>query len=169
MFEKGDLIIYGKMGVCRVQDITKIKIKGLDNDQLYYVLETIYSRCKISTPVDNTSVVMRPILTREEANALIDSIPGRDVDIYENKGFRQLSEEYESVLNTCDCNDLISLTMSIHQKKNGSNDQGFRYGATDDRFLKAAEELLFGELAASLEIERDEVQSYIQNRLESKS
>ena len=40
-----------------------------------------------------------------------------------------------------------------------------RFGTVDERFLKQAEDLLFGELAAALEIPRSEVRGYITARV----
>ena len=41
-----------------------------------------------------------------------------------------------------------------------------KFGTVDERFMKRAEELLFGELAAALGIPREEVPRYIEARLE---
>ena len=61
--------------------------------------------------------------------------------------------------------DLIDLTMSIYAKKENMHRQKRRFGTVDERFLKQAEDLLFGELAAALEIPRSEVRGYITARV----
>ena len=72
MFEIGEYIIYGNTGVCKVGEVTKMAAPGTDGDRLYYALEPVYDKgCRLFTPVDNQKVKMRPILTKEEADALI--------------------------------------------------------------------------------------------------
>ena len=75
MFEIGEYIIYGNTGVCKVGEVTKMKAPGTKDDKLYYSLEPVYDKgCRLFTPVDNEKVKMRPVLTREEADALIEHI-----------------------------------------------------------------------------------------------
>lgn len=58
--------------------------------------------------------------------------------------------------------------MSIYAKKQDAVRQQKKFGVTDEKYLKRAEELLFGELAVALELPREEVQSYISQRLKNK-
>ena len=57
--------------------------------------------------------------------------------------------------------------MSIYAKKQEAARSQRKFGATDEQYLKRAEELLFGELAAALDISRDDVQPYIAARLKA--
>ena len=70
MYEIGQLIVYGNEGVCRVEEIGTPKISGVDKHRDYYTLAPIYREGKVFTPVDS-KVFMRPVITREEALALI--------------------------------------------------------------------------------------------------
>lgn len=66
MYEKGDYIVYGQHGICRVQDITNPGFSGMDEHKLYYVLEPLCSTgSKIYSPVDNEKVLMRRVMSRE--------------------------------------------------------------------------------------------------------
>ena len=47
MFEKGDYVIYGNNGICRVQDITTLTIPGIDKNRKYYLLKPVYASGKI--------------------------------------------------------------------------------------------------------------------------
>lgn len=165
-YQVGDLILYGSTGVCRVAEIQAHKGAKGEPERLFYTLEPLYQSGTIVTPVDNEKVFMRPILTREEAERLIDQIPNVQAEAYHNKAMRELTEHYEAALRTHDCGALVELTMSIYAKKQDLESQKRKFGALDERFLHRAEELLFGELAAALGIQRDEVQGYIEKRLE---
>lgn len=106
-------------------------------------------------------------MSRREAEALIDRIPDLQPEAYYNKVLRELTEHYDTILKTYDCEALLKLTMSIYAKKQEAQGHKRRLGAVDESFLRRAEELLFTELAAALGLERDQVQPYIAARVEA--
>ena len=150
MFRIGEKIVYGGSGVCLVQDITTVDIRGVDKNRLYYILKPLYHDGIIRIPVDNEKVFMRPMITRQEAEALIDMIPTVKADACNEKNPGLLRGHYQEYLGSFDCADLIELTMSIYAKKKDAAQQKKKLGSTDERYMKRAEELLFGELAAAL-------------------
>lgn len=165
MFNVNDAICYGKMGVCRITDITRPKEPGFVKNQLYYVLKSLYENCVIYAPTD-TRVFMRPAIEREEAERLIDAIPTFQAEAYFNDRTQDLVKHYEAVIDRHSCSDLVKLTMSIQAKKQVIEENGRVFGQIDKQFMKQAEDLLFGELAYALEISRDEVPGYIASRVE---
>lgn len=167
MYQQGDLILYGRTGVCRVEDITDVRERGASEVQKYYVLRPLYQSCNITTPVENGRVFTRPIISREEAEQVIGAIPEITPEPYHNRNLNQLREYYRSCMETYNCLDLIKMTMSLYAKKREAEEQKRKFGAVDERFMKEAEELLFGELAAALGIERDEVRGYISEKLKT--
>lgn len=166
MFQVGDLVLYGSTGVCRIHDINKQDFPSTGEQKLYYVLKPLYQDCVISTPVDSDRVFIRPIISKEEAQRLIGLIPGMQGHAYHNRVSRELTEHYDTLLKSHDCESLIELTMSIHAKKQDLISQKRKFGTVDERFLKRAEDLLFGELAAALDIPREQIQGYIASRVE---
>ncbi len=165
MYQIGDLVLYGGTGVCRVDDTREQTFPGTGEKRLYYVLKALYTDCVISVPVDSDKVFMRPIISREEAERIIEEIPQVHAKAYHSRISRELSEHYEEILKSHDCTSLVELTMSIWAKKQQFLEQKRKFGTVDERFLRRAEELLFGELAAALDIPRDQVQAYIASRL----
>lgn len=167
MYKIGDLVIYGNTGVCRIENIgplAKVPSGKKDSERLYYTLKPLYQECVISAPVDSDKVFMRPIITKEEAEQLIDKIPSICAEAYHNRVLRQLEEHYTEAIKSHSCEDLVMLTMSIYAKKKCMEEQKRKFGAIDERYMKRGEDLLFGELAAALGIKRDEVSAYIENR-----
>ena len=167
MYQIGEKIIYGGNGVCVIDEIKVIETPHTGEAQQYYVIRPMFQDCKTSVPVD-TTVFMRPVISQAEAEDLVDSIPRVEVEPYYNSALRQLQEYYDAKINTHRCEDLLELTMSLHRKKLRMLEQKRKFGAIDERYMKRAEELLFGELAAALEIQRDEVRQYIEDRLAAK-
>ena len=166
MYQPGDRIIYGSTGVCRVEEITTPDFEK-DKSRLYYALDPVYQDGMIYTPVD-TKVFMRPIITKEEAHALIDQIPTMQTEAYHNSVLRELEEHYNTYLKSHDCGDLLELGRSIYIKKQELLSQHRKFGAVDERFMKRAEDLLYGELAVALDIDKNQVEIYIAERVEGK-
>ena len=164
-FAIGDLIIYGETGVCRVDAIEERPF--MDEIRQCYKLQPLYQSCTIITPADNNNVFMRPIVSRQEAEALVQSI--RDVTPQElpSAAPRVVSGSYDKIIKSHDCNQLISLTVSIYHKRKGLIDQKKKLSAIDERYMKKAEDLLFGELAAALEIDKASVSGYIEEIVNS--
>lgn len=165
MFEIGDYVVYGNAGVCKVSDITKMNFAGLDKNKPYYVLDPVFQNGTIYSPTDNDSIMIRPIITKEDAVNLIDAIPSMDGDAYYNSSLQQLSQHYKDFLQSYDCEDLVEMTKSIYSKKREVEDRQRPLGQVDKRFMKQAEDLLFGELAVALGIEKEQVFDYIEARI----
>ena len=167
LYQTGELILYGGTGVCRVTDIVARKFSRTEPEKLYYVLTPLYQTGTITTPVDNGKVFTRPVISRDEALSLIDSIPGVEAEAYHNQNLQQLENHYKHELESHDCRDLLRLTMSTYRKKQEREQAKLKFGAVDRRYMERAENLLFGELAVALDIEKDSVQSFIEDRLQT--
>ena len=153
------------MGVCRVEAVeTRVLPKGAGEAQ-FYVLKPIYQTCAVSTPVDNDKIPMRPVISREETERLIDAIPNVHAEAYHNKVLRQLSEHYENIIKLYDCAKLIELLLSTYDKRRLCAQQKKKFGAMDERYMKRAEDMLFGEFAVALGIDKNEVPGYIIQRI----
>ena len=165
MYQKGELILYGSTGVCRVTDVVSKKFSRTEPEKLYYILTPLYQSGTITTPVENGKVFTRPVISRDEAISLIDTIPHIEAEAYHNTNLQQLESHYKQELESHDCRDLLRLTMSTYQKKKEREQAKLKFGAVDRRYMERAEDLLFGELAVALDIEREDVQAFIEERL----
>ncbi len=161
-FAIGDLLIYGETGVCRVMDIVEKEFLGVV--QSCYQLMPFYQSCAIFTPVDNSTVYMRPIISREEADAIIASIPSIQPLNISAASPRQLTEKYTGIIKLHDCEKLAELAVSIYKKRENMLAQKKKLSAIDERFMKKAEDLLFGELAVVLGIDKTAVSGYIEEK-----
>ncbi len=166
MFGVGELVLYGRTGVCRVAEIVEKTLPGEKTPQLFYNLQPLYQSCSISIAVANTKVFIRPIISAEEAKTLVSRLPELEAEPYHNRNLNQLREHYRACIETYCCVDLAVLTKSIWLKRKDCEANKRKLGAVDERFLHEAEELLFGELAAALSIEKASVPAYIKSIVE---
>ena len=160
MYQIGEYIVYGGEGVCRVEDVGELTISGSAKGKLYYTLSPLYREGTIYIPVD-TTVFMRPVLSRESAQALVRSIPDIEAKPLPGQSLRAVSEQYQQLIHSHSCTDMIQLIKTAYQKRQRKHAQGAKPSQLDERYMKRAEDLLYGELAVSLGIPKDQVCSYI--------
>ena len=141
MFQKGDLIVYGNMGVCRVEAVeAPAGLPGAGEKKLYYKLDPVYETGTVYIPVD-AKVFMRPILTHAQAEALIGRIPEIEENPCGGKDQQMLAEHYRSLMRTHDCDDLVQLIKTIYGKNRERTAQGKKPARTEAEYMKRAEEL----------------------------
>ena len=167
MFQPGDLVVYGATGVCRVEEIMKPRLTPGERNRLYYLLKPLHQDGVIYSPVDSEKVPMRSVMSREDAEALIERIPSIRGKAWKAPTLQALTQRYQSAINSHDSGELVQLTKSIYAKRQQAQSQKRRLGMVDERFMKQAERLLYGELSAALEIPFEEVQAYIAKRVDA--
>lgn len=163
MFKIDDYIIYGGNGVCKVTDIGVLEISRFDSEREYYTLEPVYENGRIFAPIDNKKVVMRKILTRQEADELIRSIPHVEINWIDN--MKDRDSEFKDIIHNYDCGGFIKIIKTLVERKKECRSDGKKLSVSDSNYLKKAQEYLCGELAISLNIPKDTVDNYIGNRL----
>lgn len=167
MFNIGEYIVYGMNGVCRVEEIGPMSLNGIDSEKVYYTLLPLYTKgSRVFTPVDNQKVVMRPVISEQEVCQLIDDMQNiEELDVLDDKR-RELA--YKEAVKSCDCREWIRIINTARKRKEERLAQGKKMSACDERYLKQAQDNLYGEFAISLKIDKGEVESYILSRVEVK-
>ena len=167
MYKKGECVIYGNNGICRIEKIGVPKGTPMENNgKEYYTLSPVFGTGNIYVPLD-TKVFMRPILTKEQAEALIEQIPKIRGEECEGKDIRALSEKYKGCLDTHQCEDLVKLIKTVYQKEKNMLEKGKKLAKTEQEYGKLAKELLHREFSMALEIPYDEVEAYIAKKVEA--
>lgn len=164
MFQIGDRVVYGQSGVCNVIDVSRQHFSGLSDERVYYTLKPVSCEATIFVPVD-TQKPIRPLMSREDADALIDSIPSIRVHGPDSVDIKHWVERYRTLTGSCDCSDLLELVMLIYAKKVNAEERNRNLGQIDQNYMKNAESLLHNELAEALGIQRDAVPEYIKKRI----
>lgn len=160
MFETGAYIICGQHGVCRVENIGPIRLSEASADKDYYTLAPLYSKGGvIYVPADSEKIIMRYVISKEEAKKLIGEI--KDMDMLGIDNERQREEIMKRALRTCDIRQWVRVIKTVNARKQRRQEQGKKVTAGDERCLHAARENLYGELAVSLGIEKNDVERYI--------
>lgn len=166
MFKVGEYIICGSNGVCQVESIGPMKIPGVPKDRIFYTLAPVYSGCSaVYTPTDNQKIIMRPVLSKEEAWNLIEDI--EEIGIYSDDEGKRREEVFKDALRTCDCREWVKVINTLYLKKQSRIAQGKKEISSDEKFLQMAEENLYGELAIPLEMSKDKVEQFICEKIDA--
>ena len=157
MFSVGDKIIYNENGVCTVESIAPL---DLSDGRLYYHLQPLVGSGKYFSPVDSAAF-MRPVMSREEAEALIDSIPGIEPAICNDNRFNHVDAFYRELFKLHTNEALVSVIKGLNCRMAERKTRSTRAEAT----MKRAKDILHGELSVALGMEMSQVESYIQDRV----
>ena len=149
MFDIGDLIVYGKNGICKVVDITHTDLFGADNDKLYYVLIPEKTRSsRLFCPTDNDKIAIRKVVSEEEARDII--YESRDIEPMAVENERMRDDSYKMAMKSCDLRQCIRVIKALLIRKKEREDSGKKITATDEHYLKLAEEGLYSELSLAM-------------------
>ena len=164
MFGVNDVVMYGTAGIFRITAVEKRSFSGRTHE--YYVLKDVDSdRNTYYIPTDNEAALSRlhPICSKAEVDELISHMNSEELIWIDNDIKRK--EEYSRIIKDADKHEMISLikTLYLRRKELIENDRKMR--ASDENFLRLAEDMLFGEFAYALGIDRSEVVDYIQNHI----
>ena len=167
MFEKGQYIVYGRNGICQVEDITHLNIARVDRQKLYYVLAPLNSKgSKVYFPVEKKETNARDLITEQEAWELLDEIRDIDEILVTNEKLRE--DTYKQAFNSCDYRQWVAIIKTLYQRRKTRFAQGKKMAATDERYLKMAEEALYSELAFVLKKKKEEMEPFIIEYIKSK-
>lgn len=160
MFEKGDYIIYGNSGICEVEDITKLNFQRAKPNELYYVLNQLNTKgSQIYFPVNAEHTNIRKLMTEEEAWKLLDEIQLIEEIWVENE--KQREEKYKKALNSVDYRQWVSIIKTLYQRRLSRTSEGKKIPAMDERYMKLAEDALYGELAFVLKKKKEDMVDFI--------
>ena len=165
MYSVNEKIHYGSSGVCVIQEIATMRF-GRTRER-YYVLKPVYQNASmIYVPVDNEQLVsrMRPVLSRDEVDALIRSMPQVQTAWIDDVQARKAS--FDDLMRSHTCADLIVIIKTLNEHKQHRQARGKSLHVSDEAYLREAQRLLFDEFAGALGILPSQVDEYIQEKLQ---
>lgn len=160
MYNIDDVVIYGTEGICKITGITEMKFGGEKSE--YYILTPVEKEENtVYVPKNNDRVLkrMRRILTRQEAESLLDSLPVPPMEWIPNDRERQSA--YKNILLCGKPEEVFTMVATLYQKQIEQASIGKKLHASDERFLRDAERMLFNEIGYVLGIRPQDVLSII--------
>ena len=164
MLKIGEKIIYPSVGVMTLVDIREEIIDG--QGKRYFVLrqDGAPSSSLTFVPCDNDSLVrqMRPLVTREEANLMLDKVLLEEGEEWIEDS-RQRSEYFKRVLESGDRFAILLMIKSIYKNGVERGKEGKKNYLADENVLKRAEKMIYSEFSTVLGISESEIARHVRN------
>ena len=165
MFGKGEIVFYENKGVCEVMDVITMNHQGIPKDKLFYVLHPYFTKDdKIFTPIDNDKIIIRKLITKEEVDQLVGEISEIEELIIDNEKMRE--ETYKECIRSCECKQWVRIIKTLKKRRNRRIQDGKKTTASDDRYLKLAENNLYSEISVRLGVSRLDVADFLEGKFE---
>lgn len=161
MFDIGDFVVFGSDGVCQVEAVGPLDMDGVSKDKLYYTLIPVgkVGNGRIFAPVEGKRVVVRRVISIEEAKKLIDEIVSIERLVITDEKKRE--ERYKQIIQHCDLREIIQLIKEIYNRRLMRDALGKKLTAVDERYYNIAENCLYSELSLPLQMEKKEVRDFV--------
>ena len=105
---------------------------------------------------------MRPVISREEAEALIEAIPNIEPAVCRDNRFNHVDAFYKELFRQHSCEALVAIVKGLYLRMNEKKTRSSRAEST----MKRAKDILHGELSIALDMDVSQVEDYIRDRLE---
>ena len=160
MFSIGQWVVYGGEGVCRVDGIGIPQLEGADPRRLYYTLTPLLRAGQVMTPVD-TRVLMRPVMSAEEAAQLLRRLPELEPEEAPAGTSRAIKEYCHALVMSYDCERLTRFLLAAGRRRTEALQRGKKVSQLDERYARRACEHLYAELGTALGLPPRQMPDYI--------
>ena len=164
MYQTGDKVLYGIHGVCMVADLEKRVMDG--KPVVYLVLEPLgQAGSRFLVPTHNAAAMakVRPVMSAEALENLLSSDAVREDAWIQDEGQRK--QLYRELISSCDSRRLAGMVFSLYRYRKAQSAAGKKFHMCDENFLRDAEKILAGEIAATLAIPSNEALKYLRSKL----
>lgn len=147
MFQVGDIIIYSAHGICHIDNICE-KTFG-DITKKYYELHPLADcKLRINVPVDNNKLAMLELMSKCEAEEILESFRTMGVNWIDTNTER--NQIYSGIVKTGNRKEITKIVNTLMRKKYIAEVNGKRFCEQDNRLLISIKNILFAEIAMTL-------------------
>jgi len=145
MLEIGAVVVKAGEGVCRIDSVITMDVPNKGKDVPYFLLIPVADpKVRVYLPADGEHPEIRPVMTSEEAEELIDRIPSvLPLEIPTEKMREQI---YRDEVRSCDPLRVAAVIRTLYRRGEERSANGKRSTALDDRYLTLAEKALYSEI-----------------------
>ena len=146
LFKEGDFIFYGSGGICRVENVCEMPFEGAREGVPYYILHTLSEpKQVIMNPTDNDKVLMRAVMTEDEAKSMLASLPFAEP--FDAPNAKALREKYITAIKSAIPSEWARVLVTYESRRRKSEAKLARVTEAERGFYNQALALLAAELA----------------------
>ncbi|PWU70351.1 CarD family transcriptional regulator [Gracilibacillus dipsosauri] len=162
MFNVGDMIIYSTHGLCKIDDICEKKFR--DKERTYYVMHPVKDpNLTISAPVEDNQTNMWTVMNKEEAKEILHSFQFPGVEWIDNA--RERNKKYTSYVHTGNRQKISNILNTLMKREIKAKENGHKVSDLDHKLLESVQNIMFSELAVSLDTTYEEIASKVNNMI----
>jgi len=160
MFKINDYVIH-----CREGLSTIIGIKEMNGKDYFLVSVKRNSGETIYVPVDTALSIIRPLMTKKEADALLKYIKGIVKEF--NTNTKQRRDAYKRKLSAGDVKEIAYLYKQLYfyNVGGGEENEEIKLGPVDIDMLSFAENMLLDELSLTYGIDREKIKGFVDKKI----
>lgn len=144
MYQVNDVIVYGNSEVCKIETIGTPDF--VESTEQYYYLKPLNNPTStLYVKTTNSSKPMRSVLTKENAEELLNEIP--KIDGLYNRNDKVREKEFRDILRSCDCKQLLQMLKGIILVKKEKEGTGKKLSLNDEQNYNKAESCLANEFS----------------------
>ena len=164
MFELNDYVFYGSGGVCKIVDIQAAPLEGMPKDKLYYILHSLHDKSSVMyIPVDSECVFLRRLVSREDAEALLETIPS--VSVIEEPNAKLLREKYNFAMKEHMPLEWVRVIKTVYSRMNDPKMPSRKISETERSFADNAKKYLYTELSLVLETDAKQIEESVMGHI----
>lgn len=158
MFGVGDILVH-KKDICKIVEIRHNE--ELNND-FYLLIPISNESLKIEVPVTNLWHNLRPLISKEEVNKIIENIPNLEVITTDN---RSIEKDYKLIISSGKPEDLIRIIKTNYFRN--KEKLLFKKNAIikESNYCSLAEKYIYEEFSVVLGISYEEIEKIIISQL----
>ena len=156
-FRVGDRIAHPMHGAGVIDSVVKRKINGTERD--YYVLKLPAGDMLVMIPVDTSAEIgVRPIVDADEAEKILGSIPGLEIEMTQN-----WNKRYRENMLKIKSGNLLEVAAVVKGLMQRDKERGLSTG--ERKMLHAAKQILISEIVLSESASYEEVEERLNSAL----
>lgn len=156
-FSVGDRIAHPMHGAGVIDSVVKRKINGTERD--YYVLKLPAGDMLVMIPVDTSAEIgVRPIVDADEAEKILGSIPGLEIEMTQN-----WNKRYRENMLKIKSGNLLEVAAVVKGLMQRDKERGLSTG--ERKMLHSAKQILISEIVLSESASYEEVEERLNSAL----
>ncbi len=156
IYKVGDHVVHGRE-LGKVSEIIK------EGDKSFYRIQSLSDpTLSVKTPFELAQKRIRPIISRKEAECLIDRII--DIEPIETDT-RTVEAAYTELITSGKHEDIVRLIKTSYLRGAEKTSKGLPRNEKDKMFFRMAEKLLYSEFAIALGKDYDDIKEYVIERV----
>ena len=165
MFAKDEYVFHESGGICQIADIQVAPLDNMPADRQYYVMKPIYDpNSVIYIPVDSDAIFLRRLISRADAEELIDRIPF--ITAIEESNAKLLRAKYIEAMHTHDPLEWVRVIKTVYLRMTMQTSRSQRISDTERAFSESAKKHLHTELSLALGLPMQKMEDYLTERIQ---